>query len=128
MTAKRSPRLPERRLAQKIRDKSDAEVARLLRRSYFAGRSSKLRRAKHLVEWWAKREIMLLGRLTDEDLARLLGRTVRSVRAKREKLRIPIFAPAVRIWTSAELRLLGTRPDQQIAEELGRTRHAVQGK
>jgi len=115
-------------LAQKIRDKSDAEVARLLRRSHFAGRTPKLRRAKKLVEWWDEKELKLLGRMADEDLARQLGRGIRSVRARREKLHIPVFAPAVRAWTRAELRLLGTRPDQQVADELGRTRHAVQGK
>ena len=67
MTAKQSPSVPDRLLAQKIRKKSEAELARLLRRSHFARRTPKLRRAKKLVEWWDEKEIGLLGRMSDED-------------------------------------------------------------
>ena len=39
--------------------------------------------------WWTRREVALLGKLPDEEVAAMVGRTPEAVRCKREKLGIP---------------------------------------
>src|SRR5256885_1152393 len=84
-----------------VRAKSDAELARLLRSSHQLKRRRKLRRAKKQVDWWLDQEIKLLGTMPDEDLARRLGRPVKTVRSKRQRLHIPIFASKSQPWMPA---------------------------
>jgi len=65
-------RMPSRKdsIREKLQAKSDRELARLLRRVPLVGRTRRLRRARKTVEWWHESEIKLLGRMSDEDLAR----------------------------------------------------------
>ena len=76
-----------------IRAKSDREIARLLRQSH---RLLNLRRRHRSGishrERWTDYELRLLGRILDEELAKLLRRGVSAVDGKRESLGIPIFA------------------------------------
>jgi len=112
-----------------IRAKSDREIARLLRKSHrllnlhFRRRSGGSRS-----ERWTAYELRLVGRIRDEELAKLLRRTPGAVAAKRESLDIPIFSPQRIRWCSREIELLGKRPDGVVARMLGRTRYAVQLK
>ena len=77
---------------------------------------------------WTARELKLLGRRSDNDLAQKLLRTAKAVSAKREKLGIPPFyAPnGRRNWSEAEDRLLGTAPDKEIALRLNRSTFSIE--
>jgi len=70
--------------------KSDREIARLLRQSH---RLLNLRRRHRSGishrERWTDYELRLLGRILDEELAKLLRRGVSAVAGKRESLGIP---------------------------------------
>ena len=48
-----------------------------------------LRPGYNLGPWWSPRELALLGKLPDDEVAAKVGRTHNAVRIKREKLRIP---------------------------------------
>src|SRR5206468_1647179 len=75
---------------------------------------------------WTAREIRLLGRSFDAELARRLRRPVHDVRRQRVALGIPAFRSfRFKKWTRAEEKLLGTNEDKVIAVRLGRTRAAV---
>ncbi len=112
-----------------IRAKSDREVARLLCQSYRLLNLHRRRRStvSHR-ERWTDYELRLLGRIRDEELAKLLRRGVTAVAGKRESLGIGIFAPQRIRWSKRENELLGERPDGVVARMLGRTRYAVQLK
>lgn len=112
-----------------IRAKSDVEIARLLRKSYSLLKLNRRRRSNisHR-ELWQDYELRLLGRIRDEELAKLLRRSVAAVAAKRESFDIPIFASQRIFWSPREIELLGKRPDKIVARMLGRTRYAVQLK
>ena len=70
---------------------------------------------------WTAREIKLLGRYFDAELARRLRRNINDVRQQRLLLHIPSIRPAKsRKWTPAQDKLLGTRPDREIAKRLNR--------
>src|SRR6266478_4171264 len=105
-----------------IRAKSDREIARLLRQSH---RLLNLRRRRWSTishrERWTDYELRLLGRIRDEELARLIRRGVAAVAVKRESLGIRIFAPQTFRWSKREVELLGKRPDAIVARMLGRT-------
>src|SRR5215472_980226 len=91
-----------------IRAKSDREIARLLRKSYRLLNLNRRRRSgvSHR-ELWQDYELRLLGRIRDEQLARLLKRSSGAVAAKRESLDIPIFEPQRSRWSAREIELLG---------------------
>jgi hypothetical protein len=112
-----------------IRAKSDREIARLLRKSH---RLLNLHRRQGSgvshSERWTDYELRLVGRIRDEELAKLLRRSPGAVAAKRESLDIPIFMPQRIRWSSREIELLGKRPDAVVARMVGRTRYAVQLK
>src|SRR5205823_12479466 len=112
-----------------IRAKSDREIARLLRQSYRLLNLHRRRRStiSHR-ERWTDYELRLLGRIRDEELAKLIRRGVTAVAGKRESLGIPIFAPQRIRWSKREIELLSKRPDAVVARMLGRTRYAVQLK
>ncbi len=121
---------PQRVAVQKlIRAKSDREIARLLRQSH---RLLNLHRRRQSSishrERWTEYEIRLLGRIRDEELAKLIRRGVTAVAGKRESLGIQVFAPQRIRWSKREIELLGKRPDAVVARMLGRTRYAVQLK
>jgi hypothetical protein len=63
--------------------------------------------------------------MRDEKVARRLKRTLESVKGRRRKLRIPVFAPKRRNWPAEEDKLIGTLPDAEIARRFGRSLDAV---
>ena len=111
-----------------IRAKSDREIARLMRKSYHLLNPHRRRSNVSHRERWADYELRLVGRIRDEELAKLLRRSSAAVAAKRESLDIPIFMPQRIRWSRREIELLGKRPDSVVARMLGRTRYAVQLK
>ena len=111
-----------------IRAKSDREIALLLRRSYHLLNPHRRRSNVSHRERWADYELRLVGRIRDEELAKLLRRSPAAVAAKRESIDIPIFMPQRILWSRREIELLGKRPDAVVARMLGRSRYAVQLK
>ena len=65
-------------------------------------------------------EKALLGTMSDEDLARKLGRSVFTIADWRRRLKIPVFAAKRRPWTAEELKMLGKHPDTKLARRLNR--------
>ena len=77
-----------------IRAKSNREIARLLRNSHrLLNLHCRRRSGVSHSERWTDYELRLVGRIRDEELAKLLRRTPGAVAAKRESLDIPIFMP-----------------------------------
>jgi hypothetical protein len=72
---------------------------------------------------WTRKELRLLGKMPDAEVAEQIGRTVNAVRIKREKHGIP--NPIGHGWTEEELAMLGTAPDEEVAARTGRTPGAV---
>jgi hypothetical protein len=70
----------------------------------------------------SRKELGLLGKVPDRELARQFGRTLQAIIGKRHILAIPrhIGADEDRPWTAAEDKLLGTKLDSVLAKELGR--------
>jgi transposase-like protein len=76
---------------------------------------------------WIPEEEALLSQLPTRELARVLGRTPKSIMTRRHAL--GLAAKTVQPpWPEAEIKLLGTGPDHVIAHRLGRPREAVTGK
>src|SRR5713226_4226058 len=99
MSANSQMAAEKRAIRDLIRAKSDREIARLLRQSYRLLNLHRRRRSNisHR-ERWTDYELRLLGRIRDEELAKLLRRGVPAVAAKRESLGISIFAPQRIPW------------------------------
>ena len=93
-----------------IRANSDREIARLLRRSYHLLNPYRRRSNVSHRERWADYELRLVGRIRDEELAKLLRRSPAAIAAKRESLEIPIFMPQRILWSRREIELLGKDP------------------
>ena len=69
---------------------------------------------------WTAREIKLLGRYTDAELARRLRRPRWQVRNRRIEFKIPPLHPrVVRHYSPKEDRLLGTKPDHGSGAGIG---------
>jgi hypothetical protein len=71
---------------------------------------------------WTPQEERLLGTMTDNEVAKTIGRTRTAVNSRRRKLAIPLFAlrrPACKspTWTPTRDRLLGTMPDTVLARK-----------
>src|SRR5208283_4636938 len=95
-----------------IRAKSDREIARLLRKSHrLLNLHCRRRSSGSQSERWTDYELRLVGRIRDEELAKLLRRSPGAVSAKRASLDIPIFMPRRILWSRREIELLGKRPD-----------------
>jgi hypothetical protein len=75
---------------------------------------------------WTAREIALLGRVPDCEVARSTRRTVGAARQKR--LEVGLSNPTSNRWREDEVALLGTRPDREIARRLGRSLQSVTQK
>jgi hypothetical protein len=71
---------------------------------------------------WSEHDDALLGHYPDATVARMIGRTLGAVEARRMRLRIPSYVAPL---TPEELSLIGTDTDQNIAEVLGRKRSEV---
>src|SRR5690349_15526607 len=101
-----------------VRQKSDGEMARLLRRSFQLRRRKRSRHRGTCVARWTEAEIQWLGRRPDGELARYLDRSVPAVHTKRCSLKIPCFRPPPKRWTAEALALLGKVPDRELAKRL----------
>ena len=74
---------------------------------------------------WSAEEIAMLGKASDAQVARRLGRSVTSVKTRR--LRLGIGSSRQR-WAPEQDALLGKFPDQTLARRLGCTVKAVQAR
>jgi hypothetical protein len=83
------------------------------------------KRAPHRVS--KARELRLLGKFPDREVAERLGTKLYVVACHRLKLRIPAWRrlPEFRPWTPPEEAILGTVPDREAARRLNRTLDAV---
>lgn len=70
---------------------------------------------------WTAAEDALLGKFTDEEVARRLGYSMTRVRRRRHLLGLPNNNPNHRQWTKEEIALLGTRPDREVVPLVNRT-------
>lgn len=77
---------------------------------------------------WTAEEDALLGKFTDEQVARKLGYRVTRVRRRRHLLGLSSNNPSHRHWTKEEIALLGTRPDREIAPLVNRSLENVRYK
>jgi hypothetical protein len=68
-------------------------------------------------------DLALLGKLTDDEVARRTGRSWNAVRQKREELGLPNSAAGR--WAAEEVALLGTLADEEVARGLGRSLRSV---
>ena len=76
---------------------------------------------------WTKPELFLFGRFTPEEIAEATGRSIYSVRSKRNSLaRTGGFT--MREWTTVELALLRRHKTAEVAEITGRTIEEVGDK
>ena len=71
--------------------------------------------------FWTKKEEALLGTMPDERLAKMLGRSVKAVRAHRHARRISMRKE----WQPSDNKLLGKRPDRELARLRGFTTQTV---
>ena len=78
-----------------------------------------------LEDAWTPEEVVSLGTMRDEKLARKIGRTVGAVHAQRNNRGIPCFNSKLYLWRPEDDKILGTRPDDQVAALLGRSTYAV---
>jgi hypothetical protein len=80
------------------------------------------------VRYWTKAEDVLLGTMSDEDLAKKLGRPKMGVSLRRQQFKIPVFAPQRVRWTPADDALFGRFSNEEIVRRLGRTILSVKGR
>lgn len=71
--------------------------------------------------FWRPEDDNLLGKYSDDDVARFLKVSVQSLVMRRSKLGLRIRDSKVRPWTSEEEALVGTKPDAEVARILGRS-------
>lgn len=74
---------------------------------------------------WTPRQVALLGKMTDAEVARRTGRTQHAVLTQRHKLGLPAHIPHRRRWSRREIALLGKIADVQLAEHLSISRRCV---
>ena len=78
---------------------------------------------------WTADELALLGKLSDNQVARRIGRSQGTVTAKRSKLGIPGFSQRnPTIWTAAQLQLLELNDDLRVAQVTGKLIGEVKAK
>jgi hypothetical protein len=77
---------------------------------------------------WTRKEISLVGKMTDAEIARRTGRPKFSVKSFRRKLGIPSITPIppTKAWTPEEDALMARLSDKEVARRTGRTLSAVQ--
>ncbi len=74
---------------------------------------------------WIPEEEELLSKLPTKELELLLGRTAKSIQARRLFLNIQACRASEPPWQEWEIKLLGTVPDEVIAEQLRRSAFSV---
>ncbi len=77
---------------------------------------------------WTEKELALLGKHSDAEVAALTGRNFGTVWQKRRTLGIAQPTLKFRKWTPAEDKLVGTAPDAEIARRLNRTVSAIKSR
>lgn len=77
---------------------------------------------------WTRARLRLLGKLSDKELARVLGISWRSVRRERLARATPPSPHSKYLWTKAALKLLGTASDGQVAQRLNISATSVRMK
>jgi hypothetical protein len=77
---------------------------------------------------WTPEEDALLGKFTDQEVARKLGHAVARVRRRRHLLGLPSNNPKHRHWTKEEIASIGTRPDREVAQLVNRSLENVRCK
>lgn len=77
---------------------------------------------------WTKPELFLFGRFTDEEIATATGRTIHSVRSKRNALSRASGGSIVAEWTPEEIALFWRHNNAEIAEITGRSIQEVGDK
>jgi hypothetical protein len=98
----------------------DAEIARRLKcaATTVALRRNQLKISAYVPNWMPE-EDALLKQYSEPEVGRRLGRTLKAVKKRRRKLRLPQVDPPFVWWKPEEDKLLGTAPDAQIAQRLG---------
>src|SRR5260221_12235692 len=102
-----------RAAAKFLAGKSAREIRRLTRKAAATGRVRRPRRftATHHWQQW---EVELLGRVTDVEAAKLVGRSLNAAKIKRVRLRRLLRPPSPRrSWSKAEEKWLGAPPDEE---------------
>ncbi len=92
----------------------------------FAARRGKLVNPEHRL--WTREEEKLLGKRPDQEVAKLLKRSVSAVITRRSRKKIPYLNPALRLWTRAEMKLVGKFSDAEIARRTGHPQSGVRAK
>jgi biotin operon repressor len=91
----------------------------------------RVRTARQMRNPWEEWEIRMIGRYSDQELARRIGRGYFSVMRKRRALGIPPFMPHQK-WDPREIQFLTDHPgeftDAELSRKLGRSRHSVGNK
>jgi len=81
---------------------------------------------------WTKEVVELLGTISDQEIAKRIGRTDSAVNIKRRILGIPAFGKSTSEnkyrWSKKELAMLGKLTDAQVARETGLTSGVVAAK
>jgi hypothetical protein len=111
--------------AAKARERTDEERERRRQAAVENHQGQYLRHGYHGPRW-TRRQLALLGKAPDEEVALRIGRTAEAVRQRRELLGIP--NPADNRWRAEDIALLGTLPDREVAGQLGRPLHSVTQK
>jgi len=77
---------------------------------------------------WTRKEIKLLGKHPDQELAKRMGRMINAVAGKRQSLNIPMLFSQRRVWTKKDSALLGKNSDVVVAKKIGRSVEAVRSQ
>lgn len=77
---------------------------------------------------WTKPELFLFGRFTDQQIATATGRTIHSVRSKRNALSRASGGSIMPEWTPEEIALFWRHTNAEIAEITGRSIQEVGDK
>ena len=77
---------------------------------------------------WTKAELFLFGRFTPEEIAAATGRTINSVRSKRNSLARSSGGKVMPEWATEELALLWRHSNAEVAEITGRSIEEVGDK
>ncbi len=74
---------------------------------------------------WTPEDDAKLGTDIDRNIAKRLGRSVRSIESRRRVLGVAPYIPHDREWTADEIAMLGTTSDAALADHLGCSRLTV---
>lgn len=113
---------------------TDPATAKALRWSYASVKEARIWRgilAFRPRRKWTPAELATLGTMSDDQVARKLGRSKGNVSARRKRLGIPIYkhtTAATTTWTSVQLQLLANNDDARVVQLTGKNLIEVQAK